>query len=48
LDYDGVNRAVEKWRPYAGMLYFHLLLDGLSKAGALETSGAEAALGSVP
>src|SRR4051812_684300 len=25
LDYDGVNRAVEKWRPYAGMLYFHLL-----------------------
>jgi DNA-3-methyladenine glycosylase II len=35
LDYDGVCRAVEKWRPYAGMLYFHLLLDGLSKAGTL-------------
>ncbi len=36
LDYDGVTRALEKWRPYAGMLYFHLLLDGLSEAGALD------------
>jgi DNA-3-methyladenine glycosylase II len=42
LDYDGVGMAVEKWRPYAGMLYFHLLLDGLSKAGSLEISGADA------
>ena len=41
LDYDGVSRAVEKWQPYAGMLYFHLLLDGLSKAGSLEISGAD-------
>ena len=40
LDYYAVNRAVEKWRPYAGMLYFHLLLDGLSKAGSLEINGA--------
>jgi DNA-3-methyladenine glycosylase II len=40
LDYNGVRRAVEKWRPYAGMLYFHLLLDGLSKAGAFETPAA--------
>lgn len=37
LDYDGVRRVVEKWQPYAGMLYFHLLLDGLSKAGCFET-----------
>lgn len=36
LDYAGVSRAVEKWRPYAGFVYFHLLLDGLSKAGALD------------
>jgi DNA-3-methyladenine glycosylase II len=36
LDYDGVSRAVEKWRPYAGMIYFHLLLDGLAQAGFLE------------
>jgi DNA-3-methyladenine glycosylase II len=43
LDYDGVHRAVAKWRPYAGMLYFHLLLDGLSKAGAFETAADDAA-----
>ena len=41
LDYDGVSRAVDKWRPYAGMLYFHLLLEGLSKAESLEISGAD-------
>ena len=35
LDYAGVKRVVDKWQPYAGMVYFHLLLDGLSKAGAL-------------
>jgi DNA-3-methyladenine glycosylase II len=33
LDYAGVIEAVEKWYPYAGMVYFHLLLDGLSQAG---------------
>ena len=43
LDYDGVCGAVEKWWPYAGMLYFHLLLDGLSKAGSLEIGGANPA-----
>jgi DNA-3-methyladenine glycosylase II len=35
LDYAGVRRAVEPWQPYAGLVYFHLLLDGLSNAGAL-------------
>ena len=35
LDYAGVHRAVERWQPYAGLVYFHLLLDGLSQAGAL-------------
>lgn len=29
LDYAGVNRVTRPWRPYAGMVYFHLLLDGL-------------------
>jgi DNA-3-methyladenine glycosylase II len=33
LDYAGVTRAVERWQPYAGMVYFHLLLDGLLQAG---------------
>ncbi len=36
LDYGGVRRAVERWQPHAGLVYFHLLLDGLSQAGALE------------
>jgi DNA-3-methyladenine glycosylase II len=35
LDYAGVRRAVERWQPYAGLVYFHLLLDGLSQAGVL-------------
>jgi DNA-3-methyladenine glycosylase II len=38
LDYAGVRKAVAKWRPYAGVVYFHLLLDGLSQAGALGDS----------
>jgi len=36
LDYVGVTRAVAPWQPYAGLVYFHLLLDGLSLAGAFE------------
>jgi DNA-3-methyladenine glycosylase II len=35
LNYAGVRRAVERWQPYAGLVYFHLLLDGLAQAGAL-------------
>ena len=35
LDYSGVGRAVKRWQPYAGVVYFHLLLDGLSQAGSL-------------
>ncbi len=38
LDYDGVRVVAKKWQPYAGMVYFHLLLDGLSNAGALEST----------
>ena len=38
LDYAGVRKAVAKWRPYAGFVYFHLLLDGLSQTGALGDS----------
>jgi DNA-3-methyladenine glycosylase II len=40
LDYAGVGRAVARWQPFAVLVYFHLLLDGLSQTGALEsTSG---------
>ena len=36
LNYDGVCRVVKRWQPFAGLVYFHLLLDGLSQAGALD------------
>jgi DNA-3-methyladenine glycosylase II len=42
LDYAGVARAVGPWRPYAGLVYFHLLLDGLSLAGAFATDTLQA------
>jgi len=35
LDYDGVQRAVSGWQPYAGFVYFHLLLARIKKAGWL-------------
>ncbi len=40
LDYAGVHRTVERWRPYSGLVYFHLLLDRLDEAGflAVETA----------
>lgn len=34
-DYEGVRRLVAPWQPYAGLLYFHLLLDRLAEAGHL-------------
>ncbi len=36
LDYDAVGQAVSRWQPYAGMIYFHLLLDRLEAAGQLD------------
>jgi DNA-3-methyladenine glycosylase II len=38
LDYDTVNRLVRRWHPYAGVVYFHLLLDSLSKSGIVAGS----------
>jgi DNA-3-methyladenine glycosylase II len=35
LDYDGVRRAVAAWHPYAGLVYFHLLMDRLASRGDL-------------
>ncbi len=37
LDYEEVARTVEAWRPYAGLVYLHLLLWRLSREGILET-----------
>jgi DNA-3-methyladenine glycosylase II len=33
LDYESVERLVARWHPYAGAVYFHLLLDSLSRNG---------------
>ena len=35
LDYEGVARVTRRWQPYAGMVYFHMLLRGLSENGEL-------------
>lgn len=35
LDYDTVQELVSRWQPYAGMVYFHLLLQSLSETGLL-------------
>jgi DNA-3-methyladenine glycosylase II len=35
LDYAAVHRALKRWRPHGGLVYFHMLLDRLEKAGFL-------------
>jgi DNA-3-methyladenine glycosylase II len=35
LDYAGVQGAVAGWYPYAGLVYFHLLLDRLASRGEI-------------
>jgi DNA-3-methyladenine glycosylase II len=39
LDYEAVRRTLERWHPYAGLIYFHMLLDRLEEAGFLQTGG---------
>jgi DNA-3-methyladenine glycosylase II len=34
-DYDTVKVILKQWHPYGGLIYFHLLLDGLSQGGYL-------------
>ncbi len=38
LDYAGVERAVAAWQPYAGLIYFHLLLKRLKERRVLGAS----------
>lgn len=45
LDYEGIARLVARWRPYAGMVYFHLLLDSLSEAGLVSAPATVLAFG---
>jgi DNA-3-methyladenine glycosylase II len=35
MDYAGVEAALAAWRPYAGLIYLHLLLNGLAEEGLL-------------
>jgi DNA-3-methyladenine glycosylase II len=37
LDYAGVQAAVRNWQPFAGLVYFHLLLANLADRGFLST-----------
>jgi DNA-3-methyladenine glycosylase II len=43
LDYDRSMRIVDQWKPFAGLIYFHLLLDGLDRAGYLQQERGRAA-----
>jgi DNA-3-methyladenine glycosylase II len=36
LDYEGVRRVLADWNGYAGLVYFHLLLDRLEESGHLK------------
>jgi len=35
MDYASVRRAVQRWQPYAGFVYFHLLLESLAAKGSI-------------
>ena len=35
MDYEAVRKSVRRWQPYSGLVYFHLLLNGLSQSGML-------------
>lgn len=39
LDYEGVRRTMAPFQPYAGLVYFHLLLDKLAGLGYLQSNG---------
>jgi len=41
LDYEGVSRTLDRWRPYAGLIYLHLLLKGLADAEHLTAAPTE-------
>jgi DNA-3-methyladenine glycosylase II len=42
LDYAGVQRALAGWKPYSGLIYFHLLLDRLAQLGYLHGPASDA------
>ena len=36
LDYEGVHRLLNQWKPFAGLIYFLLLLNGLDEKGLIQ------------
>jgi DNA-3-methyladenine glycosylase II len=38
LDYESIARLLERCHPYAGIVYYHLLLDSLAEAGLVSTA----------
>ena len=38
MDYTSVQRALQGWRPYAGFVFFHLLMESLAAAGQLHAA----------
>jgi len=38
-DYAGVRRIMDRWHPYGGLIYLHLIVSGLADKGHLEVSG---------
>jgi len=45
LDYEAVHCALRRWRPYAGLIYFLMLLDCLAQAECLQESAAKPPMG---
>ena len=43
LDYGGVQQALEKWHPYGGLVYLHLLTDSLVESGQVDRQFTEQA-----
>jgi hypothetical protein len=35
LDYERVEDALAAWKPYAGLIYLHLLMNGLAESGVM-------------
>jgi hypothetical protein len=35
MNYASVRRTVERWQPYAGFIYFHMLMESLRATGKL-------------
>jgi DNA-3-methyladenine glycosylase II len=39
LDYDSGRRLIARWKPYGGLIYFHMLLYRLNGNGTLNKVG---------